>query len=514
MILQLASPVVPFIDVLPNYVGPVEHLRTFGWFSPLDATQSPIIGPSRTVLGYDALLGSLATMTDLSGGLAIAGFILPQTDPHRGRRPPPRQRPPRPGCAGRRVGAARVRAEPTVRAARGRPGDGRGRAARVPGLAVAAEALARRDATRTGVAAPDPGPAGRPSAPDERAGDPWRIGRGVVIGLALGAAPVHPVIGFFAIATVGIAALVRAAALARTRSWRRSPRASSRSRSGNDDRIELPTLALGFGLPVAIAAGIAVGRAVGRSQAAREPGTARRDPPPGAHAAPLPSSSAFAVSLLNLDRVPERSCEALDLVLESSGLLLLVVAAGSCSAAAAHAHRSCSAGGRRRRGRGLTQVLPGDLGFLGDALRFEVPKTVHYWLSAIAAAGAAPALAHLWSTSGCLGPRAVAVAGFVVAAGAPAPRPEPIDAFHLGEHRWSETFAIDLHYAESGFWRGFPDSRTVVDAPRQELLDAVRREIEAGRLRHDTPVLHVARAASSSGSRRRSASSTASPRRS
>ena len=79
VILQLASPVVPFIDVLPNYVGPVEHLRTFGWFSPLTATQSPIIGPSRTVLGYDGLLGSLATMTNLSGGLAIAGFILPQT---------------------------------------------------------------------------------------------------------------------------------------------------------------------------------------------------------------------------------------------------------------------------------------------------------------------------------------------------------------------------------------------------------------------------------------------------
>ena len=37
-----------------------EHLRTFGWFSPLSATQSPIIGPSRTVLGYDGLLGSCA----------------------------------------------------------------------------------------------------------------------------------------------------------------------------------------------------------------------------------------------------------------------------------------------------------------------------------------------------------------------------------------------------------------------------------------------------------------------
>ena len=40
--------------------------------------------------------------------------------------------------------------------------------------------------------------------------DPWRIGRGAVIGLALGSAIlVHPVIGFFAVATVGIAALLR-----------------------------------------------------------------------------------------------------------------------------------------------------------------------------------------------------------------------------------------------------------------------------------------------------------------
>jgi hypothetical protein len=67
-----------------------------------------------------------------------------------------------------------------------------------------------------------------------------------------------------------------------------------------------------------------------------------------------------------------------------------------------------------------------------------------------------------------------------------------INAFHLGEHRWSETFAIDLHFAAIGFWQGFPDSRTVVDTPRKELLDAVRREIDTGWLAHDTPVLHLA----------------------
>jgi hypothetical protein len=70
---------------------------------------------------------------------------------------------------------------------------------------------------------------------------------------------------------------------------------------------------------------------------------------------------------------------------------------------------------------------------------------------------------------------------------------EQINAYHLGEHRFSETFAIDLRFAGSGFWLGFPDSRTIVDAPRREILDAVRVEIDAARLAHDTPVLHLAR---------------------
>ncbi len=58
ILLQLASPVVPFIDVLPNHVAPAEHLRTFGVFTPLTATQSPIYGPSRTLLGFTGVLGA------------------------------------------------------------------------------------------------------------------------------------------------------------------------------------------------------------------------------------------------------------------------------------------------------------------------------------------------------------------------------------------------------------------------------------------------------------------------
>lgn len=483
VILQLASPVVPFIDVLPNYVGPVEHLRTFGWFSPLTATQSPIIGPSRTVLGYDGLLGSLATMTNLPGGLAIAGFILPQTvlvaaGAHR-------------LASALRRGDAPIGPWALLVFALSQPfarlADARGTVVVVPlvclGLALAAEALARR-----------------PEDADSAREDPWRIGRGAVVGLALGSATlVHPVIGFFAIVTVGVVGLLRprelaapAAVAGLTAALIALPQLATMI------GVALPTIALGIWLPVAIAAGISAGRVVERS--ARLRGGLVRLAEVGrivlALAAVAGIVLAFAISILNLDRIPDAVGQGIALILESSGILLIVVLVGAVLGSRGARSPIVLAG----LAVGLvavllTQVLPDDLGFLGSALRFEVPKTVHYWLSAIAAAGAGPALAYIWSDAGHRLPwlgRVVAVGAFVLAAALPL-RPEPIDAYHLGEHRWSETFAIDLHFAESGFWRGFPDPRTVVDGPRQEVLDAVRAEIEAGRLAHDTPVLHVAK---------------------
>jgi hypothetical protein len=483
IILQLSSPVVPFIDVLPNYVGPVEHLRTFGWFSPLTATQSPIIGPSRTVLGYDGLLGSLATMTDLPGGLTIAAFILPQTilvaaGAHRLATALSRGDAP----VGMWALLAFALSQPFARLA-----DARGTVVVVPlvclGLAVGAEALARsRD--------------GEDGVPE----DPWRIGHGPVIGLALGSATlVHPVIGFLAVATVGITGLLRPRELA-------VPALVAGVTSGlialpqlaTMVGLALPTITLGIGLPIAIGAGIVAGRLAERSSTVRA-GIVRLADLGRivlAVAALAGIVLAFAISLLNLDRVPDAVMAGIDLVLESSGILLIVVLAGivlgSRGARSPIVLVGLAVGAVAVL---LTQVLPDDLGLLGSALRFEVPKTVHYWLSAIAAAGAGPALAHIWSGDGPRVPwpaRIAAVGAFVIAAALPL-RPAPINAAHLGEHRWSETFAIDLRFAASGYWRGFPDSRTVVDGPRQEILDAIRAEIEAGRLAHDTPVLHLAR---------------------
>ena len=79
LLLQLASPVVPFLDVLPNHVAPVEHLRTFGTWEALSVDPSPIYGPSRLFLGYVASLGTIDVLTNLPAALAVAAFALPCT---------------------------------------------------------------------------------------------------------------------------------------------------------------------------------------------------------------------------------------------------------------------------------------------------------------------------------------------------------------------------------------------------------------------------------------------------
>ncbi|HEU6440054.1 MAG TPA: hypothetical protein VFC12_06405, partial [Terriglobales bacterium] len=79
LIVQLASPAVPFMDVLPNHVAPVEHIRVFGDFASLTTSPSPIYGPSRLMLGYVALLGQLTTITGLHAVLSEAAFALPLT---------------------------------------------------------------------------------------------------------------------------------------------------------------------------------------------------------------------------------------------------------------------------------------------------------------------------------------------------------------------------------------------------------------------------------------------------
>jgi hypothetical protein len=77
VLLQLASPVVPFMDVLFNHVSPVEHVRVFGSFDVLTTSPSPNFGPSRPLLGYVALEAVLSVATRIPAALSISAFILP-----------------------------------------------------------------------------------------------------------------------------------------------------------------------------------------------------------------------------------------------------------------------------------------------------------------------------------------------------------------------------------------------------------------------------------------------------
>jgi hypothetical protein len=272
--------------------------------------------------------------------------------------------------------------------------------------------------------------------------------------------------------------------------------------------LSLPTTTLGLGLLVVIGVAIEIGRLVDTRESIRERliRVAELARLPILAAFVFALGGAFAISLLALDKIPRALGAAGLLAIESSGLLLVVIAIGT--ALGARVGRSPIFMGGLVVGLAaafVTQALPSNLGFLGQALEFEVPKTVHYWLSLIVAAAAAPTLALIWSRASApwLG-RVGVVAAFVIVAALPLrfgnsgddsrcqANCEAINAYHLGEHRWSETFAIDLHFAAIGFWQGFPNTRTVVDEPRQEILDALRTEIDAGRLLHDTPVLHIA----------------------
>ena len=122
LLLQLASPVVPFLDVLPNHVAPAEHLRTFGTLSHLTDTQSPIYGPSRIFLGYTALLGSI-THDQRAAGRPGGGRLHPPLHGPRRRRDVA-SRDGRRRSRDRAVGPPGLRDDDLGRAARGRPGDG------------------------------------------------------------------------------------------------------------------------------------------------------------------------------------------------------------------------------------------------------------------------------------------------------------------------------------------------------------------------------------------------------
>ncbi|NJD27354.1 MAG: hypothetical protein FIA92_03555 [Chloroflexi bacterium] len=476
VILQLASPVVPFLDVLPNHVAPAEHLRAFGAFDPLTATQSPIYGPSRSLLGYVAWLGALTVMSGLPAALAISAFILPSAvlvavGLHR---------------LGRVLVGPDVPLWPWILLAFAlttsfaRLGDVRGTVVVLPfacaALGLVAEVM------------------DRPAAES----DPWWSGSGTVTGLALGAAIlVHPVIGALAVATVGLVTMARPAALAPhglvatvVASIIGLPQAATMA------GVALPTATLAVSVVAAIAVGAWLDRAM-RWPARRSIVAAAAARLPVVLVALLGAGAVLALLTLPdvvTDLGPAAIVSGAGLTLEAIQILLVVLVGGwAIGSRAARAPVVLLAALAGVAAAVATQLIPGDGDALARALRFELPKTLHYWIPVGVAVGAGATLGLVRVTSRLTWPLGPILLGiFVVAAALPL-RPEPIDRLHLGERRWSEALAAELGYAATGYWRGYPDAREILDGPRRELIEAVQAEIAAGRLGPDTGVLHVAR---------------------
>jgi hypothetical protein len=447
--LQLASPVVPFLDVLPNQVAPVEHLRTFGSLASIDTTPSPIYGQSRIFLGYQALLGTMTTMVDLPAALAVAAFALPLLLLV--------------ACAGHALAGA------------------------IGGRQAAGWALLILPLSVTFL-----------RLADARAGvlafplvalalwlllDP--LGRGVrrraaVIAAALTAAMlIHPLIGLFGVATIGLAALARPAehaghgipaALA-------APVLAAAQLAvmfGLDAPAWVALLALPLGAIIFWLLSAVPWRLVSLAAALRVPvlglllgGTALV----AVHAAP---------------RLGGRDWLAEYPVLLAGTLLAIVVARRKRGAEvlAAGVLAAVLAGA-------IAAAMPGGSLTL-DAIRFEVPKTVAYYAPTLLAIALAVALGVLWRSNRPLLIRAGLSGALVLAAAAPI-RDGVVEDLSLGEHRLAESLAISWRGAARGYWHAFPDSRMLIDRQQAELIAALRAEIAASRLQATDGVLHVAR---------------------
>ena len=446
ILMQLASPVVPFLDVLPNHVAPAEHLRTFGDFATLTTAPSPIYGPSRMFLGYTALLGTATTLTGLPAVLTIAAFILPAVT---------------------LVAIGMVRLATAIHgpalawwmlmafaltASFARLADDRATVLVLPLVAFCLVELIAPEGSQ----------------------------RPLVLALGLAAAVyLHPLMGVMTLGTVAILVAVAPDRYARL--------AVPALVGGTLLALPQATTMLGVAVPTP-AALLAVPPALVATWLFH-----RFEPARGAVVLLLQVGGVFAGTatlVLGIPSIRDHLLDVSDFVLKYP-VLAWTVAVGLIVAG----RRTLAAVPAIAFGVGFIGVLAAsaipfaDLGVVG--ISFEVAKTLHYWIPIFLAVLAAFALHALWTSPNFgLRLRTVMVAIFLIAASLPV-RAEPIDRLYLGEHRLSETLSIELGYVETGYWRGYPDWFTLIDRDEGELLDRLRQEIAAGRLTSTTRVLHV-----------------------
>ncbi len=481
LILQLASPVVPFIDVLPNHLAPVEHLRTYGTWETLAVSPSPIYGPSRLFIGYVALLGTLSTLTALPAALAVAAFALPLSILIA-------------------LGAAHL--------AQTLAGDTDGPSAatgRTPASSAGYWALLTVPLTFTFLRLPDARATVLVFAPVAIAlaivvgrGAWGGRSRAVVLAAALAAAVlVHPLAGAFAVATVGLFGLL---------SPERFRLAVAGVVGAAIGALPQAVIMVGLVLPAwaalpALPAGL-LAAAWLSGPAERDPATAGRPRAPARDfgwgaiilAVVVVAAGVAGVAVLATS-VPHAIVLAKGAALTTLldwGIVTVAAVAGFVLVRSLDVVRVLGAAilvGAAALAVG--EAFPGD-SLLVQSIHFEVPKSAGYWLPFFAAIVGALGLAAIWDRRGW--PQRLRVGlilAFVLLATVD-PRPDQIEEVGIEQHRYADSLAIVLHRAESGYWVGYPDSRTILDKPRQELLAAVQAEQASGRMGPSTTLLHVA----------------------
>ena len=469
VVLQLGSPVVPFGDVLPNHVAPVEHLRTFGSFATLTTSPSPIYGPSRIFLGYVATLGTLTTLTGLHATLAASGFILPL-------------------AIIVAVGAQRV-------------------AAGLFGPAAARWALLAFPVAFTFAQVPDARAtvlvfplaafalerllAGPPRAGE---GPPSRTPALLPGGALAGAILVHPLLG---VLTWLAAALLVGAAPARRR-WAVPglvaaavvALAQALTAAGLGLASWIGLAPLGLGLFVLLRWRSLAPPPSRPSRAAFVPRARWPQRPASARPATV---AALAVGLILAAPLVLSPATVADSGLEPGFGLLGLGTIGAALLAPRAAGWPIVVGALLVSLLAIVGVnlLPAE-SLVEQALRFEVPKTLRYWLPWFLASASAGALAATWDRSGRRpGLRSIVVATALVAAALPFDR-GPLTIIAVQDRRFAESVSIQLRRATSGYFVNYPNRRTLIDADQQGIVDTLRSEESAGRLAADTTVLHVA----------------------
>ncbi len=460
ILVLLASPVVPFADVLPNHVAPAEHLRVFGGIESLATYPSPVYGPSRLFLGYESLMATLSTLTGLPAALTVAasaGWLVVIS-----------------AASARRLASAAFGAGAGFWALLAFPlsftfvrlSDVRDSVAALPLAALALSLVV--------------GPAvGR------RSGG-WHPGRPdwLVVAAMTAAAFVHPLVGTLTVLTVAFLAVADP---------RRHARHVAPALVGTGVAL-LPQLAVMVGLEPAPAWGIvalvlAAGAAIATAAVVERIAWSRISTRWATFG--LVGAAALSLAVVAIARSAALA-QAGGWV--NQAFPALFVAGGLAIVGLAPSGR----GGRRlllaALAAGAVSLLVIAVGagpsVVGDSLRYEVPKAVGYWLpwACVPAAAGVVAAAARWRSARPVGRALVAAFLAIVLLPVGSPAPNSVQA----SHAVADVLAYDLRTAELGYWQGYPDARRVVGTPGAEILGFLDGEVAAGRLGAGDRVLHVA----------------------